>query len=155
MAACCATPPTRHPEPTSRRGWPAVRCARGSRAAGRTAMTSYWRRALFCAALAPLLAHAQGAVLPRIAAVPGGVITLEIPGGAEQKPVATFNGAPVMLLRRPLGWLAVVGVNLDTEPGELALDVHQPGAEPRRIAFKIGPKQYRTQQLKVPPSQVN
>jgi murein DD-endopeptidase MepM/ murein hydrolase activator NlpD len=49
----------------------------------------------------------------------------------------------------------VVGISLDTEPGERAIDVEQPGLEPRKIPFKVLPKQYRTQQLKVPPGQVN
>ncbi len=119
-------------------------------------MTNYWRRAVVaCAALVPLAAGAQTAMLPRAAAVPGGVVTVDIPGAADAAPVASFAGAPVMVLKRPQGWIAIVGVNLDTAPGELALDVQQPGADPRRIPFTIGPKAYRTQQLKVPPSQVN
>jgi murein DD-endopeptidase MepM/ murein hydrolase activator NlpD len=119
-------------------------------------MTNYWRGALFaCLGLLSLAAGAQSAVLPRAAAVPGGVVTVEIPGAADEAPVVSFNGAPVMVLKQPKGWVAIVGVNLDTPPGELALDVQQPGADPRRVTFTIGPKTYRTQQLKVPPSQVN
>ena len=60
-----------------------------------------------------------------------------------------------MVLRQPTGWVAVVGVNLDTEPGERSLDVRQPGADPRKVTFKVVPKAYRTQQLKVAPGQVN
>jgi murein DD-endopeptidase MepM/ murein hydrolase activator NlpD len=119
-------------------------------------MTNYWRGLWLAASLlAPLVAAGVGPVLPRTAPVPGGVVTLRIAGAADERPVATFNGSPVMVLRQPEGWLAVIGVNLDTAPGELALEVQQPGADPRRIAFTIVPKEYRTQQLKVPPSQVN
>jgi murein DD-endopeptidase MepM/ murein hydrolase activator NlpD len=119
-------------------------------------MTNYWRRVWLAASmLAPLVAAAVTPVLPRTAPVPGGVVTIRIPGAADERPVATFNGAPVMVLQQPQGWLAVIGVSLDTAPGELALDVQQPGSDPRRIAFTIGPKEYRTQQLKVPPGQVN
>lgn len=119
-------------------------------------MTNYWRRALLLSlALAPLVARAQAAVLPRVSAVPGGVVTLPIPGADDQRPVATFDGAPVMVLKQTTGWIAIVGVNLDATPGELVLDVQQPGADPRRIPFRIAAKAYRTQQLKVPPSQVN
>jgi murein DD-endopeptidase MepM/ murein hydrolase activator NlpD len=40
-------------------------------------------------------------------------------------------------------------------PGEQAIEVEQPGSDPRRVAFTVKPKQYRTQELKVPPGQVN
>ena len=117
-------------------------------------MTNY-RRPLLLLALLPLMARAEPLVLPRAAAVPGGVVTLPLAGAADEKPIATFNGNPVLVLKQSTGWLAVVGVNLDAQPGELSLDVQQPGAAPRKVAFRIVPKAYRTQQLKVAPSQVN
>jgi murein DD-endopeptidase MepM/ murein hydrolase activator NlpD len=57
--------------------------------------------------------------------------------------------------RQSDGWLAIVGISLDTEPGEYHVDVQQPGANSRPLSFTIGPKQYAVQQLKVAPSQVN
>src|SRR5688572_18852748 len=123
-------------ERKSRRGWHAARCAPASPAIPGKGMTNYWRGVSFaCFALVSLVAGAQTAMLPRAAAVPGGVVTLEIPGAADEAPVASFNGAPVMVLKQPKGWVAIVGVNLDTPPGELALDVQQPGADPRRMTF--------------------
>jgi murein DD-endopeptidase MepM/ murein hydrolase activator NlpD len=116
-------------------------------------MTNYLRLVLLLAALAAPV-HAGGFALPRVAAVPGGVVTLPL-GAARERPVATYDGRPVMVLERPAGWVAVVGVNLDTEPGQQLVDVQQPGAAARRVAFTIVPKSYRTQQLKVPPGQVN
>ena len=116
-------------------------------------MTNY--RRWLPLALLPLLAHADTMALPRAAAVPGGVVTVPLAGAADERPVATFNGNPVMVLKQPAGWLAIVGVNLDAEPGELSLDVQRAGAEPRKVAFKIVPKTYRIQRLKVPPGQVN
>src|SRR6478736_9644386 len=106
-------------------------------------MTNYWR-------LLPLLAvlaspgRAQTLALPRAAAVPGGVVTLPVGGAAEERPVVTYDGRPVMVLKQPNGWLAVVGVNLDTEPGERSVEVQRGGAV-RKITFRIGPKAYRTQ----------
>lgn len=108
--------------------------------------------------LATALASGAGiaaAALPRAAAVPGGVVVLPIPGAADEKPVVSYDGAPVMVLRRAGGWVAVLGLDLDTEPGERAVDVQQPGRDPRQISFKVTSKAYRTQQLKVAPSQVD
>lgn len=116
-------------------------------------MTNYSRLlallpGLVCAAGTP------GPLLPRTAAVPGGVVVLPLGAGAEP-PAVTYDGRPVMVLKQAAGWAAVVGVNLDTVPGERAVEVRQAGAEARRVSFAIAPKSYRTQQLKVPPGQVN
>lgn len=94
-------------------------------------------------------------VAPRATAVPGGVLTFDLPGAADERPVVTFGDKPVMVVRRSGGWLAVLGLGLATEPGEASITVQQPGADPRTIPFKVGPKQYRTQQLTVAPGQVN
>ena len=115
-------------------------------------MTNYLRLAAVVLSL-PLAAGAGTAVLPRASAVPGGVVNLPIPGTAT--PAVTYDGAPVMVVKQPSGWVAVVGLDLDTEPGERSVDVQQPGQDPRKITFTVVPKSYRTQQLKVAPSQVN
>ncbi len=114
--------------------------------------------ALLTAALPPGAAPVPGAqtfVAPRVAAVPGGVLTFKLPGGADQRPVVKYSGQPVLVVREAAGWLAIVGIALDTQPGEYQLQVQQPGANERQIPFKIADKQYSVQQLKVPPSQVN
>jgi murein DD-endopeptidase MepM/ murein hydrolase activator NlpD len=116
-------------------------------------MTNYCRSLLLLLLLAPL-AHAEPLVLPRAAAVPGGVVTLPLGSGAA-RPEVTFEGKPVMVLKQPTGWVAVVGVNLDTQPGELSVDVRAAGAAPRTVSFRVVPKAYRTQELKVAPGQVN
>jgi murein DD-endopeptidase MepM/ murein hydrolase activator NlpD len=105
--------------------------------------------------LAPLLAQATTFVAPRVSVVPGGVATFKLPGAADARPEVTHNGRPVMVVRQGSEWLAVVGIALDVEPGEQKIDVQQPGADPRQIAFKVLPKQYRTQELKVAPAMVN
>src|SRR5688500_1675276 len=116
-------------------------------------------RSRFLGALAAALciapAFPAGFVAPRESAVPGGVVTFRIPGNADQRPAVSYGGAPVMVVRQGAGWLAILGIPLDTEPGERAVDVQQPGADPRQLVFQVSPKQYRTQQLKVPPGQVN
>jgi murein DD-endopeptidase MepM/ murein hydrolase activator NlpD len=92
---------------------------------------------------------------PRAAAVPGGVVSLGIPGAAAQRPAVTYGGKPVLVVRQADGWQAIVGISLDTAPGEYHVDVQQPGAPARQLTFRISPQQYRVQQLKVAPGQVN
>ena len=98
---------------------------------------------------------AQPFTAPRVAAVPGGVVTFKLPGGPGERPVVTYSGRSVLVAREPVGWLAIVGIPLDTEPGDYQVSVQQPGANPRQLPFKVAAKQYRVQQLKVPPNQVN
>jgi murein DD-endopeptidase MepM/ murein hydrolase activator NlpD len=122
-------------------------------------MTDYLARlALALVAAAAPFAAASGAdafIAPRVAAVPGGVVTFKLPGAADERPVVTYAGKPVMVARQAANWVAVVGISLDTEPGEYQVDVQQPGADPRQLGFKVLAKDYAVQQLRVPPSQVN
>ncbi len=116
-------------------------------------------RSMFACLLACLVLAGNAAaatfVAPRVAAVPGGVVTFKIPGGIDERPVVTYKDAPVMVVRENAGWLAIVGISLDTEPGDYSVNVQQPGADARELSFKVHPKQYRTQQLKVAPAMVN
>lgn len=102
---------------------------------------------------APVLAATFSA--PRESAVPGGVVTFKLPGAADEKPVVSHGGRPVMVVRQGNEWLAIVGLGLDLQPGEHYIEVQQPAADPRRITFQVLPKKYRTQELKVAPGMVN
>ena len=117
-------------------------------------MTNYLARAAVVLLLS-MPAFAGEFIPPRAAAVPGGVVTFRLPGGADQKPVVHYGDRPVLVVRQSDGWLAITGISLDTAPGEYHVDVQQPGAQPRQLTFRIVPKQYRVQQLKVAPGQVN
>ncbi|HEX6637203.1 MAG TPA: peptidoglycan DD-metalloendopeptidase family protein [Steroidobacteraceae bacterium] len=114
------------------------------------------KRAAFALGILLAISPAFGAmVAPRSSAVPGGVVTFKLPGTPDERPVVSYDGVPVLVVRDGTGWLAVVGISLDTEPGERAIEVQQPGHDARRIPFEVRAKQYRTQQLKVAPGQVN
>lgn len=90
--------------------------------------------------------------LPRASAVPGGVVVLELPGGANA-PRVSFEGNRAMVLRHDGGWRAIVGIPLAQAPGEVSILVERDGArEERRVP--IVDKAYRAQYLKVPPRQV-
>jgi murein DD-endopeptidase MepM/ murein hydrolase activator NlpD len=112
--------------------------------------------AVFASLLLASAAMASTAfVPPRVSTVPGGVVTFKIAGTADEKPVVTHAGRPVMVVRQGSEWLAIVGLTLDLEPGRQTLQVQQPGADPRQIDFDVKPKAYRTQELKVAPAMVN
>ena len=119
-------------------------------------MTNYLTSAaalwLFMAAPA---VSSQSFIAPRVAAVPGGVVTFQLPGRPDEKPVVTYASRPALVAWQQSSWLAIVGIPLDTEPGEHHVRVQQPGANERELTFKVAAKQYAVQQLKVPPSQVN
>ena len=93
-------------------------------------------------------------VLPRTAAVPGGVVVLPIDAPADARPVATLDGARAMVLRDGERWVAVVGIPLDTRPGRRELVVGHGGAT-EKLAFEVTDKKYDVQKLKVAPSQVD
>jgi murein DD-endopeptidase MepM/ murein hydrolase activator NlpD len=121
-------------------------------------MTSYpTRLALTLLLCAPALCvYGQGTafIAPRVAAVPGGVVTFHLPG-AGVAPQVNYAGKQVLVARQQDGWLAILGVSLDTAPGDYQVSVLQPGANPRQLPFKVLDKQYAVQQLKVAPNQVN
>jgi len=120
-------------------------------------MPNYWPRlallALLC--VAPVRA-AETFIAPRVSAVPGGVVTFKLPGAPDSSPpVVSYAGKPVLVARQAGGWLAIVGVALDTEPGDYAVDALRVGGGEEKLPFKVIAKTYAVQQLKVPPSQVN
>jgi murein DD-endopeptidase MepM/ murein hydrolase activator NlpD len=93
-------------------------------------------------------------VLPRTAAVPGGVVTLPIEGPATVTPVVSFDGARAMVLRDGERWLAVIGIPLGTAPGRHQAVVRQ-GDATTRAAFDVAAREYAVQKLTVPPGQVD
>jgi murein DD-endopeptidase MepM/ murein hydrolase activator NlpD len=93
-------------------------------------------------------------ILPRTAAVPGGVVTLPIDGAMEVEPVVTLDGARAMVLRDSGRWVAVVGIPLDTAAGRREVVVQQGGVK-ARVAFDVGTRDYAVQKLTVAPGQVN
>jgi murein DD-endopeptidase MepM/ murein hydrolase activator NlpD len=99
------------------------------------------------------LPRAQAA-LPQPAAVPGGVVIIDL-GVAAAPPTAQYNGRPVMVLARDGGgWNAVVGIALAADPqARHAIEVRDSGGK-REVAFSLEPKQYAEQRLMVAPKHV-
>ncbi|WP_374498570.1 peptidoglycan DD-metalloendopeptidase family protein [Zoogloea sp.] len=97
---------------------------------------------LVIAGLCPLPGHAE----LRPSAVPGGVVALTVAPANTPRPVVRFGGRPVLLQHGAEGWQAVVGLPLDTPPGEHTVEI---GPEARHLAFQVKTKAYPEQRLTV------
>jgi hypothetical protein len=88
--------------------------------------------------------------------VPGGLAIVTLPSKSDTPPEVSYLGKPVMVTRRPnkdgaLSWVAVVGLGLEAKPGRSRLEVAGEAA----VHFRILPKSYREQHLKVAPGMVD
>lgn len=91
--------------------------------------------------------------------VPGGVAILELGAPSREAPAVSYRGTSLLVVPAMGGrnaggarsWLALVGLGLDSAPGSAHIEV-EGGAS---IEFKILPKTYSEQRLKVAPSMVN
>lgn len=96
--------------------------------------------------LFPLLCgQVFAAPLPQSAAVPGGVVIVNLGNGAIA-PVAHFQKKRVMVLAADKQWQAVVGIPLSTKAGTHTLQVE--GAS-RPYPFQVHDKQYAEQRLTI------
>ena len=96
---------------------------------------------------------AKASMLPRIAAVPGGVARVEL-GPADVAPQVTVDGRRVLVVREASNWVALVGLGLQLQAGTSVAVQVVDAAGSRELAVRVQPKQYATQQLKVEPKHV-
>lgn len=96
---------------------------------------------LLCLFLAP----AGALELPRLAAVPGGVVLVPLPAGA-QPPTALFRDKPVLVIEQDGRWQALVGIPLELAPGPAELQVSTDGQQ-QAVTFQVGDKAYETQHI--------
>jgi murein DD-endopeptidase MepM/ murein hydrolase activator NlpD len=88
--------------------------------------------------------------------VPGGLAVLGLGSTSGEAPLASYRGSSVLVIPDvqngdKRSWLALVGLGLDSVPGPAKLEVEGGTA----IEFKILPKAYSEQRLKVAPSMVD
>ncbi|HEY9199465.1 MAG TPA: peptidoglycan DD-metalloendopeptidase family protein [Gammaproteobacteria bacterium] len=86
--------------------------------------------------------------LPRPEAVPGGVAVIAL-ADAAQPPRANYAGKRVLIAREQDRWYAVVGLPLETKPGDHLLDVDYGGGRRERLQFSVAAKEYETQRLTI------
>ena len=107
---------------------------------------------LACAPLQPARTDApsEPPALPRESRVPGGIAILDLGAGEQSPGEVIFNDHRAPVLRRPEGWVALVGIPLDTKPGPQAALLRPANDAPeRQLAFTVTPKKYDEQRLKV------
>src|SRR5262245_15414590 len=107
------------------------------------------------ALLAAAAAAADKITLPKQSLVPGGIALVPIEGPADAPPKVALGDAPVMVVREANRWLAVVGIPLNTEPGQLKVSAQSAAGADLGVVLDIKPKQYVVQRLKVAPGMVN
>jgi murein DD-endopeptidase MepM/ murein hydrolase activator NlpD len=96
-------------------------------------------------------ARAESIALPRESRVPGGIAILDLGAGDAAPGAVTFNGHRAPVLRADTGWVAVVGIPLDTTPGPASARLEPAGdATARILEFSIAPQDYDEQRLTVP-----
>ena len=96
-----------------------------------------------------LASSATAADLPRESRVPGGVALLDL-GQAEASPgKVVFNGYGAPVLQAGSGWVAVVGIPLDTAPGPQSAQLQPTEGKARALEFEVTDKRYEEQRLKV------
>ncbi|MBS1141259.1 MAG: Peptidase [Proteobacteria bacterium] len=100
-------------------------------------------------ALVLLLCHAVTAfALPRHAPVPGGVAVIDLGPGSQMAPTARWGEQPVAVVRDNGRWFALLGIPLDTLPGELEIRVSSGATTTtRQVAVQI--KNYPEQRLTI------
>jgi murein DD-endopeptidase MepM/ murein hydrolase activator NlpD len=99
------------------------------------------------APLTPGVSSAAG--LPRESRVPGGIALLDL-GPADAPPgTVQFGGHYSPVVATAEGWVAVVGIPLDTKPGPQQAKLQPPRGAARELAFTVTDKKYDEQHLKV------
>ena len=106
--------------------------------------------ALIVATLVVAPARAAPPQLPRESRVPGGIALLDLGSGLAAPGEAFFNGHRAAVLHAASGWVAVVGIPLDTTPGEQVAELRPTAtAAPREVTFVVRDKHYAEQHLRV------
>ena len=95
------------------------------------------------------------ALWPHDLQVPGGVARLSL-GPAATRPLAQSGTLPLLVLGDVIEWTVLVGIPLSAATGTASITVKaDPDAAPRPLDYRVAPKQYSEQRLKVSPKTVD
>ncbi len=108
--------------------------------------------ALGALGLWPILASALA--LPRASPVPGGIQIFALPNTDAAVPDVDADGHRALVVRHAGKWFAVIGIPLTAVPGPRQVTLGT-GAEVGKLDFRVEPKRYRVQSLRVAPRDVD
>ena len=86
--------------------------------------------------------------LPRHSPVPGGVAVFDLGPAKQPAPTAHLGEQPLAVVRERGHWHALLGIPLDTLPGELSIEVRRDGQR-ESLSTPIQPKNYPEQRLTI------
>jgi murein DD-endopeptidase MepM/ murein hydrolase activator NlpD len=92
--------------------------------------------------------------LPEQRSAPGGVVSIAL-GASPERPQASRDGVPVLVVGDAAQWTAVLGIPLSAKPGPATLRVQRAGQADERRRFVIQPRKYAEQRLTVPRGKVD
>jgi murein DD-endopeptidase MepM/ murein hydrolase activator NlpD len=103
------------------------------------------RAILVLVLLGPAIAGATGA--PRAEPVPGGIALVPLAPLSRPAPTAKIAGTPAMVVAREGFWTAVVGIDLEAQPGEHVLEIVH-GEGPLAVhRIPVRAKEYASQHI--------
>ena len=92
------------------------------------------------------LAAPKSSPLPQTAAVPGGIVTVDLGPAKGAAPVARYNKKRVMVVQSNGHWQAVVGIPLSTKSGKQQLKL---AGRSQSLPFEVNQKNYAVQRLTI------
>ena len=104
------------------------------------------KHGLAAALLGGICLHATA--LPRHAPVPGGVAVVDLGPTGQAAPTARWGEQPLAVVRDKGHWFALLGIPLDTLPGELEITVSGPSAT-SSLAVAVRIRNYPEQRLSI------
>ena len=91
-----------------------------------------------------MLGAAAVSAAPQHSPRPGGVAIVDVGAATGSAPAVSYAGRPVLLMQDGERWQAVIGVPLDTEPGQVSVEV-----DGFALTFTINEHGYAEQRLTV------
>ena len=92
------------------------------------------------------LAAPKSSPLPQTAAVPGGIVTVDLGPAKGAAPVVRYNKKRVMVVQSNGHWQAVVGIPLSTRSGKQQLKL---AGRSQSLPFEVNQKNYAEQRLTI------
>jgi murein DD-endopeptidase MepM/ murein hydrolase activator NlpD len=87
--------------------------------------------------------------LPKSSPIPGGIIIVKTVPANEQRPEAFFSGARVAVVKYNNVWVAIIGLSLDTTPGQHILYTVTKNGDQHSYSFTVEKHAYPRQNLRI------